>query len=256
MRNGLFVCSQIPFFEPYFYIRVMPLLLARHPFPAATFGLWQITEAEAFFRHEMPLSESESTEVATLKGQRRLEWLAGRWLLHRLSGAAQRLPLAKDAFSKPFFPDSQHLLCSLSHSQGVVGALILDRNQMLPAQSLALSCGCDIQILVEKMARLAPKFTRPDEALQIAQFEAAALPALQHILWTAKESLYKAHGTKELDFREHLRVSALAWDGRSGTAQGHIHKNDVAQTYHLLFERLELPDETGALIWTIAVRET
>ncbi len=81
----------------------MPLLLTTHPFPDTAFGLWQIAEEEAFFRDEMPLTAAEETELAKLKNIRRMEWLASRWLLHKLTGAPQRLPLAKDAFSKPFF---------------------------------------------------------------------------------------------------------------------------------------------------------
>ncbi|MBK8429722.1 MAG: hypothetical protein IPL27_28915 [Lewinellaceae bacterium] len=78
------------------------LLLTTHPFPNTQFGIWQIAEAEAFFREDLPLSVQEEAEWALHKGIRRLEWLAGRWLLHKLSGSVQRMPLAKTAFSKPF----------------------------------------------------------------------------------------------------------------------------------------------------------
>ncbi|HAD12651.1 MAG TPA: hypothetical protein DCF33_09450, partial [Saprospirales bacterium] len=106
----------------------MPLLLVSKPFPNASFGLWQIAEEEDYFRADLPLSKDEETEFARHQNPlRRLEWLAGRWLLHKLTDEPERLPLAKDAFSKPFFPENQHLGCSLSHSKGTVGVLIVDR---------------------------------------------------------------------------------------------------------------------------------
>jgi 4'-phosphopantetheinyl transferase len=233
----------------------MPLLFSRHPFPATTFGLWKITEEEDFFLHEMRLSADEIAEWGPLKGIRRLEWLAGRWLLHHLSGEPQRLPLAKDVFSKPFFPNNQHLLCSLSHSQGVVGAFILDKSAAVFSQNPSITCGCDIQVLVEKMPRLAPKFVRPDELKALSNYNATEQFELQHVLWTAKESLYKAYGIKSLDFRQHLKVEDIAWESGQGTAKGEIQKGDFQQTFKLLFERTELPDSPTALIWAIAVAQ-
>ena len=125
----------------------MPLLLTTHPFLDTTFGLWQIAEEESFFREELPLSREEEAEITRLKNDlRRHEWLASRWLLHKMTGAPQRLPLAKDAFSKPFFPENQHLACSLSHSHGIVGALIVQHSAFnIQHPPFPPSCGSDIQ---------------------------------------------------------------------------------------------------------------
>lgn len=217
----------------------MPLLSSSHPFAGAALGVWQIGEAEAFFRDQLPLSREEELELALLKHLRRLEWLAGRWLLHRLTGAPQRLPLAKNAFSKPFFLDQPDLHCSLSHSHGVVGALLADQN-----------CGCDIQVLVEKMPRLAPKFLNEPESHFVREYHPDEQFDLFHIFWTAKESLYKTYGLKELDFRKHLYVAPFPWDGFSGTTEGIIEKNEFRQVFRLEFEKLTLPDASGSYICT------
>ncbi|HRI58692.1 MAG TPA: 4'-phosphopantetheinyl transferase superfamily protein [Saprospiraceae bacterium] len=252
----------------------MPLLLTRHPFPGTTFGLWQIAEEEAFFREELPLSSGEEAEIARLKNDlRRHEWLAGRWLLHKLTGAPQRLPLAKDAFSKPFFPENQHLACSLSHSHGIVGAFIGDweikgleiRDWRLgndlpqsPTPNLLIpnfpSCGCDVQVLVEKMPRLASKFLNVEEERFVANHTDAIQFDLFHVFWTAKESLYKAYGLKELDFRANLRVEPFEWKENRGTTRGWVEKNDFRQAYRLLFEKIVIP-EAGELVWTVCLPE-
>ena len=217
----------------------MPLLLSLHPAPNTAIGLWQIAENEGFFREDLPLSAGEEQELALHKGIRRMEWLAGRWLLHKLSGAPQRLMMGKSAFSKPFFLDHPEQHCSLSHSQGIVGALLADK-----------VCGCDVQVMVEKMPRIAGKFVSPDEMAFIHQHDTTVQFELFHIFWTAKESMYKAYGLKELDFRGHMRLEPFDWNGRRGQTIGWVEKGSVLQSYQLHFERYTLENDK-ACIWTI-----
>ena len=218
----------------------MSLLITTHPFPDTTLALWQIAEPESVFKEELPLSAAEEQELSALQQLRRLEWLSSRWLLHKITGAQQRLPLAKDAFSKPFFLDQPDLYCSLSHSQGIVGALTSVQN-----------CGCDIQVLVEKMPAIARKFLGEAEATFVAQFPESVRFELYHLFWTAKESLYKNYGIKALDFRKNIFVYALEWDGFSGQAKAGIEKNDFRQHYQLRFGKVDL--DHGALIWAVCL---
>lgn len=218
----------------------MSLLLSIHPFPGTRLGLWHITEQEAFFREGMPLSREEKEELKHLKDLRKLEWLASRWLLHQVTNAPQRFPLAKDAFSKPFFLDQPDLYCSLSHSHGVVGALTADRN-----------CGCDIQAIVPKMQAIAGKFMGKAEMEAVKLLTEQERLEWYHLYWTAKESLYKAYGLKALDFREHLFVEQLSWDGHSGSALGRIAKEGLEQHYRLRFGKTDFDRE--ALVWAVCL---
>lgn len=237
----------------------MPLLLISRPFADTTFGLWQIAENEAFFLRELPLNPSEITELAEHQNPiRRLEWLAARWLLHKLSDAPQRLKLAKDAFSKPFFPENQQLSCSLSHSKGHVGALLVgkweaEQPEVPPAQSnlAQRGGGCDIQVVTPKMWRLAHKFLNETEQIYVDGQPSSAQLDLLHVFWTAKESLYKVYGLKRLDFRRNLLVEIHHWDGQSGQGRGIVHKGAYRQDCSLVFHKTHLPEE-GELIWTVA----
>ncbi len=220
----------------------MPLLFSLQPFPHATFAVWQIEEEEAFFLENLVLSLEENQELQALKGRRRQEWLAVRWLLHHISGHSLRLPLAKDAFSKPFFPTHTKLACSLSHSQGLVGALLAEQG--------GGAVGCDLQVLVEKMPRLAPKFLNFRE-MQFVQAQSLADQfVLLHLFWTAKESLYKAYGIKELDFRAHMQVEPFIWNGKKAVTTGNIVKNDYQQHFQLWMEQNECPDGRP-YVWTV-----
>ncbi len=224
----------------------MPLLRSCHPFPAATFAVWHMEESEAFFQENLTLSAAEREEWENLKGHRRREWLAVRWLLHLISGRDLRLPLAKDTFSKPFFPASAGLACSLSHSQNLVGALLVEQGRE--------AVGCDLQVLVDKMPRLAPKFLNEREMEFVQAKSMEEQSDLFHLFWTAKESLYKAYGIKELDFRAHLHVDPFDWDGNTGTTQGLIIKNDYQQRFRLWMEKDVRPDGL-AYVWTVCAPE-
>lgn len=223
----------------------MPLIQTHHPFPDTSFGLWHIDEEEAFFRTKLPLSEAEKAELALHQYPiRRLEWLAGRWLLHQLSESDERLPLAKDAFSKPFFPENQDLSCSLSHSKGSVAAYLLtQKNKEKPTRM-----GCDIQVMTEKMKRVSLKFLRPEEKNWVESRPDLNELELLHLFWSAKESLYKAHGMKQLDFRAHISVENIDWDGFQGAGLGRVEKGDFKEAFHLSFGKIMLPDGTP-LIW-------
>jgi phosphopantetheinyl transferase len=230
----------------------MPLLFTRHitfhqDSPAAqtlSFGTWQITEKETFFRDGLPLTEAEEADLNRYKGIRRLEWLAGRLLLHKLTGANLRLPLGKNAFAKPFFLHRPELHCSLSHSHGIVGAMLADS-----------VCGCDLQVLVNKMPRLAGKFLHAEEAEFLQKHSDPIQFDLMHVFWTAKESLYKAYGLNELDFRGHMRLEPFQWKEYYAEATGWIRKEGFDQTFRLYFEKTELPDDSGAFIWTVCLPE-
>ena len=252
----------------------MPLLLITHPFAEASFGLWQIAEPETFFRMDLPLSAQEETDLAQHHNPlRRLEWLAGRWLLHKLTDAPQRLPLAKDAFSKPFFPENQHLACSLSHSKGTVGALIVAHSPSVKAngetQQLTVSAnrvakreatpptmgglggaGCDIQVLTEKMPRIAHKFLNEPEKSYVESRPKSEHLDLLHLFWTAKESLYKAYGLKELDFRKNIFVENIQWDRLNGEGSGWVVKGDSRLRFRLVFSKIEVVEGTE-LIWAV-----
>ncbi|MFN0015527.1 MAG: 4'-phosphopantetheinyl transferase family protein [Saprospiraceae bacterium] len=209
-----------------------------------------------FFRTDLPLLAEEESDLAQHRNPiRRLEWMAGRWLLHKLTKAPQRLPLAKDAFAKPFFPENQEIACSLSHSKGNVGALISNApGSLSDAHRSAFlanhSIGCDIQVLTPKMPVIAPKFLNKAENDFVESRPETEHLDLLHLYWTAKESLYKAYGLKALDFRQNILVSSIRWDGLNGTGTGEVKRGAIQQDYQLIFSKLILP-EGNELIWAV-----
>lgn len=199
----------------------MPLLLQKQILPEGLLGIWKITEPESWFLSLMPLLEAEQQELKGIKGRRRLEWLAGRWMLHLLSGRKTRGAVHKDAWGKPGLSDSTYHI-SISHSHELAAVI-----------ASPLNVGIDIQYYVDKIDRLAPKFVRLDEEAFL--LEETRMEQL-HLLWCAKEALYKGFGRRKLDFKEHLRVHPFVFSVNGGNLTGEIRKGQEIHFFDLTYE--------------------
>ena len=202
----------------------MSLLLHRKLPPEGELGIWTIEESESFFLEKIVLFPEEKLQIQAMKGHRRLEWLAARYLLHYMSGRKVRGACLIDKFGKPYLENSSFQI-SLSHSH--------ERVAVLAAPG---AVGIDIQFLVDKIGRIAHKFMREEE-LESLQRE-TQLEHL-HVYWGAKEALYKAYGRRELGFREHLIIEPFSYDPAGGQTSGAIRKEGFVQAFEVHYERLD-----------------
>jgi phosphopantetheinyl transferase len=164
----------------------MPVILKKTTREEVQIGIWKIIEEEGFFLDRMPLTAAEEQQLAPIKGQRRVHWLASRYLIHLLTAVGTRIECLKDEHGKPYLADS-NLEISFSHS-GDLAAVALGKRTV----------GVDIQTLVPKIGRIAHKFIRDDETVPSPEVWG------QHIIWGAKEAAYKAYGKRQLDFRQNM----------------------------------------------------
>lgn len=203
--------------------------------------IWDITETEDFFLQQLALSSEEQIEYEQQKGKRRPEWLAARYGLHLLTAAAERIPVCKTPHHKPFL-DNQPINCSLTHSVGVSGAMLSE-----------LACGCDIQLITEKMSTLAPRFMHPLELDYINTVPKAQRLRELHFFWGAKEALYKAYGLKNLEFKRDLlvKIKQVNHETGSGIGKGMVFKNGQELRFELIFEQVNVPGK-GPYSWVIA----
>ena len=187
-------------------------------------ALWKIEEDEAFFLKRLALHPIEEAELTRIRGRRRLEWLASRYLVHLMVSDHpdwDRIPLLKDEFGKPHLND--HLLhVSFSHSYDFV-AVILGK----------MTVGIDIQKFVPKITALERKFIRPEEARYL--HHRLRLQHL-HIYWGAKEALYKCYGRRQLDFRQNILVCPFNYSEKGHTT-GAVSKGDFHREYDIYFEK-------------------
>jgi len=183
-------------------------------------AIWENVESDAYFLSKIEIHESEKSIIRDLKNRKRSEWLSSRYLLHIMSGRAERGHFIKDVHGKPHLQDSDYHV-SISHSKNFVA--------VIASESLV---GIDIQTYVKKITRIRHKFVTEIESEMFD--EAQEIKAL-HIIWGAKESLYKAYGLRGLDFKKHIFIHDLSVDGDSGKFKGTIEKENYRKDFDLWF---------------------
>lgn len=211
----------------------MPLLLRRSLHPQkGILGIWEIVEEEVYFRSRLALTPAECRQLAAIKGRRRLEWLAVRYLLHVLSERTARAAVLKDACGKPWLEGSSWHI-SISHSRRRAAAI-----------ASPVPVGIDIQHIVPRITRIAHRFLRPQEREAL---DAARAICHMHVYWGGKESLYKAWGRRRLDFRTHLWLEPFAYLPEGGSTTGHVEKDGQ----HLRFFVHYRPLDDYMLTWAV-----
>ena len=202
----------------------MPLFLHENLEPEGEYGLWKVEESEEWFFEQLELAPAEQTQLDTIKGRRRVEWLAVRYLVHQMSGRAQRGPLLKDQYGNPHLQESAFQI-SISHSHDMAAAI-----------AAPFSVGIDIQYLVPKIERLAPKYMRP---IELESLQTDTRIEHMHVYWGAKEALYKAYGRRQLDFCAHILIDPFAYKPQGGQLTGFVLKEALRTTYKLYYRRLD-----------------
>ena len=100
--------------------------------------------------------------------------------------------IQKDAWGKPFIPNGPHI--NYSHSS----------SHVLWGEHAEHAIGVDIENERPQLIKLQSKFCSTEELSYLDCSE----PLSQLLLiWSAKESIYKAYGKKALDFRVHMQIA-------------------------------------------------
>ncbi|HMS68791.1 MAG: 4'-phosphopantetheinyl transferase superfamily protein [Saprospiraceae bacterium] len=194
----------------------MPLILKEKIGIKGLLGVWRIEEEAIFFEQQLNLFETELEELMQLSERKRIEWLASRYLLHLLLGTEDRTPCLKDRYGKPHLMDTS-LEISLSHSRDLVAVVFEE-----------VPCGVDIQYLVNKIHRIGKKFVNEFE---IEMTEGPQSLLNMHAIWGAKESIYKAHGRKGVDFKNEIRIDPFLFDANGFTFDGLLQRETFSEEF-------------------------
>jgi 4'-phosphopantetheinyl transferase len=166
--------------------------------------------------------EKEKEILEQLSPRKKSEWLASRELLFRIAKLPERPECLYDDFGKPYLVGlNKHI--SVSHSASWAAAMISNQ-----------SCGVDIQVYSHTVERISSKFLSENEINQTDQLN-NRLHHL-HLLWGAKECMYKAYGRKKLEFRQHIFIQSL--DIPNCTGKGEIRYEDIHLQYDIHFRIL------------------
>jgi phosphopantetheinyl transferase len=150
-------------------------------------AIWKIDEPEAFFTERTGIAPDIKNE------KRRMEHLAGRFLLKHLKHDFPLLNIRPDEHDKPRIDDNQYYF-SISHSWPYVAAIVSPYHE----------CGMDIQVWHERMTLLQHKYLTGDE-----QGFFNNDPQMLTMAWSAKEAAYKWQGMRGVEFTDHLILNYL-----------------------------------------------
>ncbi|TDO28170.1 4'-phosphopantetheinyl transferase superfamily protein [Sediminibacterium goheungense] len=204
----------------------MPLFYQQDINEETRLAVWKIVEPASFFLETVSLTK-EITHP-----HKRLQHLAGRYLLGYLFPDFPSEAIAIADTRKPFLPDEQYHF-SISHC-GDYAAAIVSRTDRV---------GIDIELLTPRVEKIKHKFLHPDELLMLQQSAVDPITLLT-LLWSAKEAMFKWWGNGDVDFSEVLRIYELP-DKPEGTLKTSFVKE---QTYPLILHYQLHGNLT--LVWT------
>lgn len=186
--------------------QLMPIFFQHQINETTRLGIWKIEETEEFFKGTVPQHRDVTHP------HKRLQHLAGRFLLQFLfPGFPYELIQIADT-RKPFLPDEQYHF-SISHC-GDFAAAIVSKDRRV---------GVDIEIPVEKILKIRNKYLSVAEKeifniLQRSPFGQHSMlneqlithnSQLETLLWSCKEAVFKWHGNGGVDFRKHIQLQKL-----------------------------------------------
>lgn len=196
----------------------MPLKLKISDEDDTTVLVWEATEEASFFETALDLSESQLDEIAPYNKKKKIEWLSTRYLFKLYLRNFVIEDLKKDNYGKPYLNNTNQYI-SISHSHSYA-SIVISKNVV----------GIDIQKIHPNIEKISHKFINPEE---FAFIENEDKLIHMHVLWGAKESMYKGYGKKELRFKEHMSVSPYTLLLGTTSFTGTVCKGDVIENYEL-----------------------
>ncbi len=154
-------------------------------------AIWKVEEPETFFNEHTGIYPDIKNE------KRRMEHLAGRFLLKHLREDFPLNLISKDEHDKPHLSNQQYHF-SVSHSWPYI-AVVIDTHH---------KAGIDIQTWNPRIGDIQHKYLSAREQLLFNND-----PKLLTMAWCAKESVYKWHGKRGVDFKDHLPIDIFEVSG-------------------------------------------
>jgi phosphopantetheinyl transferase len=188
----LFLCALIGlqsnsklFFMPFFYQQNIN--------ETTHLAIWAIEEPLSYFEEEMQLVVDIQNE------ERKIQHLAVRWLLKLMMPEVELSQIEMAPNGKPWIPGGNFHF-SFSHCKGYAAVAVSDTHPI----------GIDIELIQERIAKVAHKFLHKDEKLLIDGIAPSLQLKQMGFNWAAKEAMYKMYEKNGIDFSEHFKIPALA----------------------------------------------
>ncbi len=206
----------------------MPVI-QQFTFKNSSIFVWKITEQinnfDNFGRFDL------ETYQKLIHPTKQLEWIISRKLIEfgANSLGIKFSKIIKNEFGKLYFNDSDYHF-SITHSKDLT-AVIFNKKKL---------CGIDLEAETPRFLKVSPRVLSQNE------LEFVGEDLSKHcITWAAKEAIYKLHGKKNIDFKEHLKIAPFE-----------INQNEAIFTGNLNNEKMTINCEFKATkvnnLWLVA----
>lgn len=207
----------------------MPLFYQRNINLHTKLAIWKIEEEEIFFTKFVTIQKSITHP------HKRLQHLAGRYLLHFLfpSFPTNEIEIAES--KKPFLANNKYHF-SISHCGNYAAAIV----------STSSIVGIDIEIPTERIYKIANKFLHQNE---IKNHQLKIPPPTNELtnyitlLWSCKEAVFKWWGKGKVDFSEMINIHPFHFSN-----MGEIKVTFKQQLLILEYEMLD----NICLVWVVS----
>jgi 4'-phosphopantetheinyl transferase len=184
----------------------MPIIQHTNLNQNTVLAVWKISES----REELLAQITERIKDNGVNLHDNIHWLASRVLLQQLFTDGT-IELDKDVFNKPsLLINGKPYAVSITHSHEYAAVMV----------SASHSVAIDLEKIDERVQRVSRKFIREDE-----NFGLDNITTYYTIIWSAKETLYKYYGKKELDFKDNLNIIPFSISPKPFVIEGRISKD-------------------------------
>lgn len=174
----------------------MPLFYQQNINATTKMAIWAIEEPLAFFESKLQGRVEASKNI--MHPVKRTQHLAARLLLQTMLPALDINSIEYAANGKPYF-ENANIHFSISHCNGYAACAISEEGPV----------GIDIELIHERIKKIAPKFLHKSELEKINTLNEEAQLKEMSFVWAAKEAMYKMNEKLGINFSEHLRIEGL-----------------------------------------------
>lgn len=167
----------------------MPLFFQHNISSTTKLAIWHIAETEKFFELSVPLP------IVISHPHKRLQHLAGRYLLPLLFNDFPNHEIEIAHTRKPFLPNEQYHF-SISHCRDFAAAIV----------SSNMRVGIDVEYITPRVEKIMHKFMHPDEVRFVNSRPPNERLKLLTVMWCVKEAIFKWYGKGEVNFSEMMRI--------------------------------------------------
>lgn len=189
------------------------------------FAIWKIEESADELLAQLQLKEHEKSYLDSLiSDKRNIHWLSTRVLLRKMMNTNEYIDCQVDESGKPYLTNFPHFI-SISHSYDYAAVMVSENKAV----------GIDIELIKDKIERIANKFMSPKELEFIN--DKNKIEQL-YVCWCAKEAIYKLHGKKNVSFIENIELYPFEFES-DGSFAAKLNVGSIKKDFKIYYEQFD-----------------